>query len=187
MITLISIGVVTTISIVYLANKSWHALHKMVGITPGVLMYKDPSAPIALMDMRWQRLKLNSQHLKCLPETQLFQLQNIDRKVAKFYHYQQSLQQQNVTSAVTEQQFVLQKLLQQRLPEMLASHHYLTESHGDFDNIAQNGKHDEARQLLQVLLDNINNRLDGLLAKMEAQHLQDMRVMKRYLDTHITD
>ena len=34
---LIGVGVVTTVTVVYLGKKGWQALHKAVGITPGVL------------------------------------------------------------------------------------------------------------------------------------------------------
>lgn len=191
MIMLLGIGVLTTFSILYMGNKGWHALHRMAGITPGVLIYKDPSAPLNLANMSWQRLTLSSQHLSCLSDQQLRQLQDIDRKVVNYHNYQQSLQQQNITPALTEQQFVLHKLLQQRLPEMLASHYHLvtmdTSANVSDNHIKPNAKQIEAGQLLQAVLHNIDQRLDSLLAQMETQHLQDMRVMKRYLDTHVAD
>ena len=94
--------------------------------------------------------------------------------------YQQTLQQQNITAAITEQQFVLHKLLHTRLPEMLASHYYLVKQ----DNKVENSHQQEARQLLQVMLDNIEDKLESLLAQMQSHHLQDLRVMKNYIDSH---
>lgn len=47
-----------------------------------------------------------------------------------------------------------------------------------------NGKKAEANELLQQVFNNIESRLDILLAQEEAQHLQDLRVMTRYMDSH---
>ena len=123
---LIGIGIVTTVTTFYLGKKGWHALHKAVGITPGVLIYRDDNAPLSLATLSWQHLTLNEKHLKSLPESQLRQLQRIDNKVNSYHSYQQSSQIKNKTQAVDEQQFVLNKMLQTRLPEMLASYHHLT-------------------------------------------------------------
>ena len=76
---LIGIGIVTTITTFYLGKKGWHALHKAVGITPGVLTYQDDHAPLSLATLSWQQLSLNKKHLKSLSEQQLRQLQHIDR------------------------------------------------------------------------------------------------------------
>ena len=182
MLILLSLGVVTTVTVLYVGRKGWLALHKAVGITPGVLTYQHPQVPLSpyesLSNMKWQQLNLDTEHLKCLSDLQLRQLQNIDKKVVIYHDYQQSLQQQNITPAVTEQQFVLHKWLHQRLPEMLASYHHLvTTSTSDV-------KQAEARTLLQQVLDNIEQRLDTLLEQMETQHLQDLRIMKQYMDSH---
>lgn len=179
---LLGVGVLSTITIFYLGKKSWHALHKAVGITPGVLVYQNPNTPLSLSDMSWQQLTLNSQHLKALPDSQLRQLQHIDQKVAIYQRYQHDIQAQNITPTVTEQKFVLYKLLHTRLPEMLASHYHLQSAYTNVSvNSANNVKQIEARQLLQEALDNIEMRLDSLLEQMETQHLQDLRVLKRYM------
>ncbi len=136
--------------------------------------------PLVLADMRWRQLNLNKQHLAVMTQPQWQQLQCIDDRVAIYDDYQHSLQQQNITSTFTEQQFVLHKLLHTRLPEMLASHYYLVK----IENKAENSKQAEAWQLLQAMLDNIETRLESLLEQMESQHLQDLRVMKHYMDSH---
>lgn len=180
----------TTVTLFYMGKKGWQALHKAVGITPGVLTYQDPQAPILLMDITWQQLSLNRQHLSCLPDSQLRQLQRIDRKVGAYHSYQQELKSQNKTPALTEQQFVLHKLLQLRLPEMLASHYHLARANNkncfnDTGNLeANNDKRVEAGQLLQQALNNIEQRLESLLEQMETQHLLDLRVMKSYIESH---
>ena len=180
---LIGVGVVTTVSVFYLGRKGWHALHKMVGITPGVLTYQDSNAPMLLTSLNWQQLDLNKKHLEVLSDKQLRQLQHIDKKVANYHNYQNELEAQNVTSAINEQQFVLHKMLHIRLPEMLASHYHLANI--NVSNRTKNGqKQTEASRLLQEGLDNIEQRLDGLLERMEEQHLQELRVMKNYIHSH---
>ncbi len=180
---LIGVGVVTTVSVFYLGRKGWHAFHKMVGITPGVLTYQDNNAPLLLTSLNWQQLNFNKKHLEALSDKQLRQLQHIDKKVANYHNYQKELEAQNLTSAVNEQQFVLHKMLHIRLPEMLVSHYHL--SNINVSNRTKNGqKQTEASRLLQEVLDNIEQRLDGLLERMEEQHLQELRVMKNYIHSH---
>ena len=180
---LIGVGVITTVSVFYLGRKGWHALHKMVGITPGVLTYQDSNAPLLLTSLNWQQLNLNKKHLEVLSNKQLRQLQHIDKKVANYHNYQNELEAQNVISAINEQQFVLHKMLNIRLPEMLASHYHLANI--NISNRTKNGqKQTEASRLLQEVLDSIEQRLDGLLERMEEQHLQELRVMKNYIHSH---
>lgn len=180
---LIGVGVVATVSVFYLGRKGWHALHRMVGITPGVLTYQDNNAPLLLTSLNWQQLNLNKKHLEALSDKQLRQLQHIDKKVANYHNYQNDLEAQDVTSAINEQQFVLHKMLHTRLPEMLASHYHLANI--NISNRTKNGqKQTEASRLLQEVLDSIEQRLDGLLERMEEQHLQELRVMKNYIHSH---
>lgn len=180
---LIGVGVVTTVSVFYLGRKGWHAFHKMVGITPGVLTYQDNNAPLLLTSLNWQQLDLNKKHLEVLSDKQLRQLQNIDKKVANYHNYQNELEARNVISAINEQQFVLHKMLHIRLPEILASHYHLANI--NISNHTKNGQNQaEAGRLLQEVLDSIEQRLDGLLERMEEQHLQELRVMKNYIHSH---
>lgn len=182
---LIGIGVVTTITTFYLGKKGWQAFHKVVGISPGVLTYQDYHAPVSLSTVSWQQLNLNKKHLKNLSEYQLRQLQRIDEKVYNYQVHQKELQKQNKTLVATELQFVLHKLLHTRLPDMLASYHQLTTINTSAKDIS-NGKKVEASELLQKILNNIEQRLDRLLEQMETQHLQDLRVMNDYIDSHDT-
>ncbi len=180
---LIGVGVVTTVSVFYLGRKGWHAFHKMVGITPGVLTYQDSNAPLLLTSLNWQQLNLNKKHLEALSDKQLRQLQHIDKKVANYHSYQNELEAQNVTPTLSEQQFVLHKMLHIRLPEMLASHYHLATIHVSH-HTKSGQKQVEAGRLLQEVLDSIEQRLDGLLERMEEQHLQELRVMKNYIHSH---
>jgi len=181
MSVLIGVGIVTTVTTIYLGRKGWHALHKMVGITPGVLTYQDSNTPLALSAVNWQQLTLNKKHLKVLPDNHLRQLQRIDEKVSSYQSYQKTLQAQNKTPAVTEQQFVLNKMLHTRLPEMLVSHYQLVNIN---NNELNQQKKAEASDLLQQVLDNIEQRLDRLLEQMATQQLQELRVMKNYINSH---
>jgi len=188
MSVLIGVGIATTVGVIYIGRKGWHALHKAVGITPGVLVYQDPNKPLSVADMRWRQLTLDPKYLAPLTQRQLQQLQRIDNRVAVYSDYQQSLAQQNITATMTEQQFVLHKLLHTRLPEMLASYYYLLKQNTNYDNTiksnhSKSSQQDEAQQLLQAMLDNIEARLDSLLEQMENHHLQDLRVMKQYMDS----
>lgn len=180
---LIGIGIVTTVSIFYLGRKGWYAFHKAVGITPGVLIYQDASASLSLSNISWQQLNLNKKHLKSLTSEQLHQLQRIDEKVSNYQAYQTELQAQEVTPAISEQQFVLHKMLHTRLPEMLSSYHQLMIMNSNAKNV-NNQSRNEASKLLQEVLDNIEKRLEGLLEQMEQQQLQDLRMMKSYIDSH---
>ena len=185
---LIGIGIVTTVTTFYLGKKGWHAFHKAVGITPGVLVYQNDNAPLSLSKLSWQQLSLNKKHLKNLPEGQLRQLQRIDEKVNHYQAYQNALQAQYKIPAITEQQFVLNKMLHTRLPETLASHHHLVNVNRNIhnrsgDNVSNDNKA-EASELLQSVLDNIEQRLDRLLAQMDEEQLQELRVMKHYINSH---
>lgn len=183
MIILIGVGIVTTVTTIYLSRKGWQALHKAAGITPGVLTYQDYDPPLLLSIIQWQQLKLNKEHLEDLSEQQLRQLKRIDEKVNRYQDDQKSLQTQGKMPAVTEQQFVLHKMLHTRLPEMLTSHYHLAKIHMSANSVS-NGKKSEASELLQSVLNNIEQRLDNLLEQIDAQQLQELRVMKNYLNSH---
>ena len=180
---LIGVGVVTTVTVFYLGRKGWHALHKAVGITPGVLVYQNTNAPLSLSNISWQQLNLNKKHLKSLAYEQLYQLQGIDKKVSRYEAYQKELQAQKMIPAITEQQFVLHKMLHIRLPEILASYYHLATINTNAREL-NNQQSVEAGKLLQGALDNIEQRLDNLLEQIQSQQLQDLRVMKNYIDSH---
>ena len=189
MMVWLSIGVISIVTSFYLGKKGWHALHKVVGISPGTLIYHHPNAPLSVSDMTWQQLLLNPKHLTVLSDGQLRQLQRIDDKVTAYYRYQQALGTQYETAERTEAHFVLQKWLDTRLPEMLASHYYVQSQTGNQDTKVyltntDTSHYSTANQLLQQGLDNIEQRSDKLLEHIEMHHLQELQVMKRYMDKH---
>ena len=177
MLVLLSMGVFSTLTVFYLGRKGWRALHKAVGITPGVLTYQHPQAPLSIKTLTWQNLNLNKQHLTHLSDLQLRQLQYIDNRIALYQTYQHSIQQQNITPVITEQQFILHKLLHTRLAETLVSYHQLVSISTSTDKQA------EANHLLQNLLNNIEQRLADLLMQIENNNLQDLRVMHHYMNS----
>lgn len=174
---IIGVGVVTCVTVFYIGKKSWQAFHRAVGITPGVLTYQDPRAPVSLPDMRWRQLKLNTKHLERLSDKQLRQLQRIDEKVSAYEQYQHALIQSDATPTVDEAQFVLQKWLHTRLPDMLASHYHLTHT-------ADRAKKHQAEVLVQEALDDIEQRLESLIEQTDSKNLQDLQVMRRYMSSH---
>ena len=180
---LIGIGIVTTVSVFYLSRKGWYAFHKAVGITPGVLVYHDIHAPLALSSISWQQLNFNKKHLKSLADIQLRQLHRIDEKVASYHAYLAGLKLHQKTPAITEQQFVLHKMLHTRLPEMLSSYYQLATIRSNAKSVNSKSRN-EAGKLLQEVLDKIEQRLDSLLEQMEKDQLQDLRAIKNYIDSH---
>jgi hypothetical protein len=74
-------------------------------------------------------------------------------------------------------------MLHTRLPEMLASHYQLVNINRSNNEMNQQKKA-EASELLQQVLDNIEQRLDRLLEQMDTQQLQELRVMKSYINSH---
>ena len=189
MIVWLSIGIISAITSLYLGKKGWHALHKAVGISPGVLIYHNPNAPLYLTDMTWQQLTLNQQHLSSLSDPQLLQLQRLDNKMSAYQLYQQELRAQNLTPILTEDHFVLEKWIEIRLPQMLASHYHVQpgirnrNTKERFIN-TDNANRLIASQILQEGLDNIEQRLDNLLKQLEVRHLQELQVMQRYMNEH---
>lgn len=184
---ILGVGVAaTTITAIYLGRKGWHALHKAVGITPGVLIYQDSNAPLSLSKLRWQQLNLPKKHLEVLTDRQLHQLQHIDKKVAVYQNYERELKEQHKTPIISEEHFILHKLIYTRLPEILASHYRLMSTSIEADahwQVPHNDQQLEAAEVLQQALDSIERRLDTFLRQVDSQNLQDLRVMKRYIDS----
>lgn len=191
MIILLGLGVATVVGVFYMAKKGWHALHAVVGITPGTLIYQNPNTPLLYSAMTWQALTLNAQHLAALTQSQLQQLKRIDEKLSIYQQLQVSEQQQDKSPPINEAQFILHKLLYTRLPEILASHHRMMGLYhsslaaGQRVEINGDNKREklEANELLQRALDNIETRLDSLLEGLKHQSLQELRMMNTYLNS----
>lgn len=189
MLVWLSIGVISIVTILYLGKKCWHALHKVVGIKPGALIYQSPNAPLSLPDLTWQQLILHQKHLSLLSDDQLRQLKRFDDKMVAYQLYQRELDIQNATRILTEEHYVLQKWLEVRLPQMLTSYYHAQLGIRDQDIKEQSINTDNtnrlsASKLLQEGLDNIEQLLDNQLAQIEVRHLQELQVMQRYMNEH---
>lgn len=189
MVVWLSIGVISIVTSLYLGKKGWHALHKVVGISPGTLIYQSPNAPLSLPDLTWQQLILDQKHLGLVSDDQLLQLKRLDDKMLAYQQYQRELDTQNPTRILTAEHFVLQKWLDIRLPQMLNSHYHAQLGIRNQDVKGKSINTDNtnrltASQLLQEGLDNIEQLLDNQLAQIEVRHLQELQIMQRYMNEH---
>ena len=66
---------------------------------------------------------------------------------------------------------------------MLVSHYQLANINRSTNDVSKQKKA-KANELLQEALNNIEQRLDGLLAQIEVQQLQELRVMNSYINSH---
>jgi len=177
----IGTGVIFVVATWYVGKKSWHALHRMVGITPGTMVYTNPYALLTLKDLRLQQLTIPKAHLQNLSEAHLTHIQRIDDKISLYQQYYKN-SEDIATHTVSEQHIILHKLMDTRLPEMLRSYHLqhtLTqkkESHAETDNTAV--------QLLTNSLQGIEAQLDAGLQTLQQKHLDDLHIMNRYIDEH---
>ena len=174
-------GVVIVVATWYVGKKSWHALHRMVGITPGTMVYSNPNALLTLKDVRLQQLNIPKAHLQSLSKTHLTQLQRIDDKINLYQQYHNS-NADIAAHTVSEQHIVLHKLIETRLPEMLRSYylqHTLTQK-----NEPHTMQDDTAVQLLTNSLQGVEAQLDTVLQTLQQKHLDDLHIMNRYIDQH---
>ena len=187
---LIGIGtaLVSTLGVVYVGRKGWHAFHRAVGITPGVLTYEPASGQLALPNM--MQLTLDEAALTYLPQELLTQLSRIDHKADIYQQWLEDLAQQGQTVPTSEAQFTVRKLLNERLPEMLENYHILaqhqqriakvnavntTESSLDLETLRA------ALNVLAELLVSTEQRLDELLNQCQESSYQELLIMQRYL------
>ena len=208
MIISVAVGVVAVLTTAYVAKKSWQAFHRMVGITPGQVTYisadsaVDKLAHLADATLVWQQLQLDNEYLEYLPVLQIQHLQRIDTKMQAYETWQhQSLQetgslgkqQKSFSTAnlsanmLTEEAFLLKKLIADRLPEALGRYHLLAKNQALTSALSPSTKQSqhlaEALQVLQTLLERIEKNLDKLLEQYEQEQLQNLRAMQRYLDS----
>ncbi|WP_230661263.1 hypothetical protein [Psychrobacter sp. I-STPA10] len=204
MIISLGVGLVTLLTTVYVGKKSWQAFHRMVGITPGQITYiepsntnKDESKDLAYTSVIWQQLQLDSHYLKYLPVAQIQHLQRIDTKMQAYDSWQQpspdmAAKQRRpppfvASNVVTEETFLLQKLIVERLPEALARYHLIAKSQALTTAVSapvESSQHlAEALQVVQALLERIEKNLDKVLNQYQQEQLQNLRAMQRYLDS----
>lgn len=186
MSVIIGAGVIGTLILGYVGRKGWLAFHRAVGITPGTLKYVEPSQ---LPPPEMIRLDLDNNLIQNLPPVVIEQLMRIDNKADVYQAWRDDRQQSGRTVSTTEDEFVIQKLLNTRLPEVIQSYQNIVRH----DNRLQQSNHlknvnsvmsknqTDALNLLLELLVKIEEKLDVLLSQCQKDALQEMQVMNRYL------
>lgn len=177
--------VLTALGVAYMGRKSWHAFHRAVGITPGTVEFVPPSSTPELPAL--MQLKIDDAVLQHLPPPILSQLLRIDNKADIYQQWQDELAQQGHTVPANEAQFVVRKLLSERLPAMLTDYQTLAQhqqrlSTLDGDSREENDTLQAALSLLTELLELTESRLDLLLEQCRDSSYQELVIMKRYLD-----
>lgn len=179
--------IVTTVGVGYAGKKGWHAFHRAVGITPGTMRYSD--AP-ALEPPKLIQLNIDTAWLPHLPIEALTILKRIDDKADIYQRWRDELAAQGRVLPSSEAQFVVGKLLDERLPQMLADYHALAQYQHQLANIQvqaaappnADATLTAAYELLIELLTTTEAKLDGLLTNCGESHYHDLKVMRRYLD-----
>lgn len=178
----------SSMGVVYLGRKGWHAFHRAVGITPGTLRYIEPKA---LPPPQLMQLSIDTALLTELPPAVVSLLTRIDDKACLYQQWQEEQQCQGLTVANSEQQFVLRKLLSERIPEMLQYYQSLAQYQQQCHQTSAPEPLDKkqaatlgtAYSLLLELLASTEKRLDDLLLDCSKEQVQQLQVMKRYLDS----
>lgn len=206
MSVLIGAGVVAVVAAGYVGRKGWLALHRAVGITPGTLKYVPPSQ---LPPPPMLQLTLAESEIKDLPPVIMERLLRIDGKADVFQQLRTEAIDVGQTPATSEDEFVVSKLLQTRLPELINSYQRIVRqealiqqatnravstqransvasTHSNDGSLynANTEMSDSKAQALSVLLEvliTIETKLDALLERYQNEALQDMQVMQRYL------
>ncbi|SUD90009.1 hypothetical protein [Psychrobacter phenylpyruvicus] len=197
MSVLIGVGVVAVVAAGYVGRKGWLAFHRAVGITPGTLKYVEPAQ---LPPPPMLQLTLVDDQIKGLPPAIVEQLLRIDGKADIFQQWRNDAIKAGQIPMVSEDEFMVSKLLQSRLPELIESyqriaHHeellqqaanrastsaYANRQVRSEEQMSEN-KAQALGLLLEVLM-KIETKLDGLLEGCQSEALQQMQVMQRYLD-----
>ena len=182
----IILGIVATASVAYIGRRGWYAFHKAVGITPGAMHYTPPVQ--AALPMLIQ-LEIDSCILEYLPPRALDILTRIDHKADIYQQWLDDLAQQGRQLPNSEEQFIVRKILSERLPAMLIDYHTLAQHQqrliklqGTSRDTTEHQNVAAALALLIELLDSTEQRLDQLLAQCQDSHYQELKVMRRYLD-----
>lgn len=165
----------------YLLRKGWFAFHKAVGISPETMIYIPPEQyqPVLL------HLPLDKIQLMALPVVMRQKLAIIDNKSQQLQFYNQQLSAQHKLST-DERYLVLQKLLQNTLPQAVSHYqHIQPQPMGDNQPYIKsvNSTKDNAKILISHIIDDVEMRLDALLAECQQGSLNELRIIKRYLDS----
>lgn len=197
MSVLIGVGVVAVVAAGYVGRKGWLAFHRAVGITPGTLKYVEPSQ---LPPPPMLQLTLVDDQIKGLPPVIVEQLLRIDGKADIFQQWRNEAVKAGQTPMVSEDEFMVSKLLQTRVPELIESYQRIarhedllqqaanrasTVAHANSQVSGEENMSENKAQALGLLLEvlmKIETKLDSLLEGCQNEALQQMQVMQRYLD-----
>lgn len=194
MSVLIGVGVIATLGLGYIGHKGWLAFHRAVGIRPGTLKYIEPSQ---LPPPQMMQLTLLPDQIRGLPPVIIEQLLRIDGKADIFQQLRNEAIKAGHTPTISEDEFVVRKLLQVRLPELINSYQKIAR-HEDLlqqteikagsrtknfvtnaDQMSKNKA--QALSLVFEVLLKIETKLDNLLEGCQSEALQELQVMQRYL------
>ncbi|MDO5767992.1 MAG: hypothetical protein Q4P13_00680 [Psychrobacter sp.] len=177
-----SLVIAAAAGVAYIGRKGWYAFHKAVGITPGTMYYTPPSqAPLPVLI----ELEIDKTVLAHLPSSALELLTRIDHKADIYQQWLDDLAQQGRQLPSSEEQFIVRKILSERLPDMLKDYQTLAQHQQRLSKLQQTTEQQNmaaALALLIELLDSTEKRLDQLLAQCQDSHYQELKVMRRYLD-----
>lgn len=180
-----TVAIVGIIGGIYVIRKAWYGFHRAVGIEPGKMTY----VPANLREEKAFKphliqVNLSTTQLLHLPNSLKIQLQRIDDKADAYQDWRVDLEQryQSILTT-TENQFALSKLMSEHLPEIISSYHNLHERKLKISSESYIDSDNQALAMLIELLDDIEERLDNLLKECEQTQLQDLQVMKRYLQS----
>lgn len=199
-----AVGIAAVAAAGYIGRKGWLAFHRAVGISPGTLKYVEPSQ---LPPPPMLQLTLTETQIDGLPPLIIEQLLRIDGKADIFQQWRNDTIKAGQTPPTTEEEFIVSKLLQTRLPELINSYQRIVRqealiqqatnralptqransvaSTSSNDGSSYNSEMSDSKaQALSVLLEvliTIETKLDALLEKYQNEALQDMQVMQRYL------
>lgn len=199
-VVVIGIAVVGTVIAGVAIRKAWYGFHRSVGISPKKMTYIPPEQQ-ALQTQQWQasfqpqliQVNLSTEQLSLLPFEAKQQLQRVDDKADIYQQWLADLEKQDnhlaSPATTTENQFVLSKLMSEHLPNIISTYQNIIKhkqrlqaSTSSFDQKSISDKESQkALLLLTELLDDIESRLDILLRECERQQIQELQVMKRYL------
>ena len=176
------------VAVGFIARKSWLALHRMAGITPGTLRYVEqeslPYLPPSNLGNAQQDNPSALSYLHYLPDSLIAQLHRIDAKATICFEgiVAQQSTLTHPTRPISEDEFVAHKMTHERLPQMLIDYEQVMRfgrRDTPFTQNANSTPEQQATFLLAEFLDQLEARLDMLRETTQRQHLQALKGMAR--------
>ncbi|WP_019673725.1 hypothetical protein [Psychrobacter lutiphocae] len=168
-------GIITTVAIGYIGRKGWHAFHRAVGISPGKMTYVEPAQ---LPPPPMLQLSLATSQMQGLPIVIMEQLQRIDTKADILQQWRVERVEAGQPLQVSEEEFVVSKLLQTRLPELLDSYQQLLRHERRLHQVATQSLHNSSSHNKRAHNKRAHNKLlnsepsNDELSEQQAQALR---------------